>query len=84
MVAALGIRLQPYMTTIVIAFMCQATRMGTVVLIPIVLHEVERLEPIWVGLVLLPGAIVITLLSPLSGRLSDRIGARGPVTGGSR
>ncbi len=72
-----------YGVGVTIAFLSQATRMGTIVLVPILLHEVERLEPIWVGLVLLPGAVLVTVLSPLSGRLSDRVGARLPVTGGT-
>lgn len=65
-----------------VAFFAQATRFGTVVLIPILLVEVEHLEPIWVGLVLLPGALLITLVSPLAGRWSDRVGARLPVSVG--
>ncbi len=72
-----------YRTTVTIAFLCQATRMGSVILVPILLHEVEQLAPIWVGLVLLPGAALVALFSRRSGRLCDRYGARLPVVGGS-
>lgn len=66
-----------------VAFLSNATRFGTVVLVPIVLTEVHHLAPIWIGVVLAPGAIAIAFISRRSGALADRIGPRAPVTVGT-
>ncbi|MBA2661739.1 MAG: MFS transporter [Bradymonadaceae bacterium] len=71
-----------FVTITAVAFLSNATRFGTIVLVPIFLIEVNGLAPVWVGLVLLPGALMIAAISPLSGKLSDRIGARRPVAAG--
>ena len=67
----------------VVAFLINATRFGTIVLVPIFLIEVNEVSPVTVGLVLLPGALFIALLSPSTGRLGDRVGARIPVAIGA-
>ncbi|MFU8802776.1 MAG: MFS transporter, partial [Bradymonadaceae bacterium] len=69
-----------FVTSAVVAFLSNATRFGTIVLVPIFLIEVNGLEPVWVGAVLLPGALLIALASPAAGRYADRVGARRPVT----
>ena len=72
-----------YVLSNVVAFLVNATRFGTIVLVPIFLIEVNEVAPITVGLVLLPGAIFIAVVSPLSGRFGDSVGARIPVTAGT-
>ncbi len=37
------------------------------------------LSPVAAGLVLTPGAVAMAILSPMAGRLSDRIGVRIPI-----
>jgi EmrB/QacA subfamily drug resistance transporter len=68
-----------YMATTFIAFLTNATRFGTIVLVPIFLTEVNGLEPIWIGVVLFPGALAIAVLSTRSGKLADKVGPRLPV-----
>lgn len=52
------------------------TLLGTVILLPIYLQNVLRLEPLTTGLILLPGGLLMGLLGPVVGRLYDRLGAR--------
>jgi MFS family permease len=51
-------------------------------MVPLLLVEVNGLTPASAGLVLTPGALAVAILSPISGRLSDRIGVRLPVLAG--
>ncbi len=68
-----------FLATAALAFVSNATRFGTVVLVPIFLIEINNISPMGVGFVLLPGAMLIALISPYAGKLGDRIGARLPV-----
>lgn len=72
-----------YLAVSFVAFVSNATRFGTIVLVPILLTEVDHLAPMKVGLVLLPGAISVAVLSRYSGKLADRFGPRVPVALGS-
>lgn len=72
-------RINAYRMSLLVAFLAQATRFGTVVLIPILLLNVHQLTPIQVGFCLCPGAICIAILSPQMGAWSDRIGTIIPV-----
>ncbi|MFV0451152.1 MAG: MDR family MFS transporter [Propioniciclava sp.] len=49
---------------------------GTIIMLPLVLQRSFGLEPIQVGLMLLPGGIAMGLLGPVVGRLYDRVGPR--------
>ena len=44
--------------------------------IPMYIQNVRHLSPLDSGLVLLPGALILGVMSPISGRLFDRYGAR--------
>jgi MFS transporter, DHA2 family, metal-tetracycline-proton antiporter len=52
------------------------------IFIPLLVVEVNGLVPVEAGLVLTPAAIAFAALSPLTGRLSDRLGVRLPVLSG--
>lgn len=49
---------------------------GTIIMLPLLLQRAYGLEPLQVGLMMLPGGIAMGLLSPVVGRIFDRFGAR--------
>jgi MFS transporter, DHA2 family, lincomycin resistance protein len=53
-----------------------AVLLGAIVLLPIYMQNVQRLEPLATGLLLLPGGLLMGLLGPVVGRLYDRFDAR--------
>jgi len=55
---------------------------GVLVLVPFYLEQVQNLQPRQVGLYLVILPIMMFVIAPLSGRLSDRIGFRILTTGG--
>jgi DHA2 family lincomycin resistance protein-like MFS transporter len=54
-----------------------------IVLLPIYLQNVLLLAPLYTGLLLLPGGLLMGLLGPVVGRLYDRFGARVPLVPGT-
>lgn len=55
---------------------------GTQTLIPLFVQNVLQLSALKAGLILLPGAVLMGLASPLAGTLFDRFGIRGLSIGG--
>lgn len=53
---------------------------GTIIMLPLLLQRSYGLEPIQVGLMMLPGGIAMGVLGPIVGRLYDRVGPRTLVT----
>lgn len=53
-----------------------ASLFGAVIVLPLYLQGVLNLEPVTVGLMLLPGGLLMGLLSQVVGRLYDRVGPR--------
>lgn len=49
---------------------------GTVILLPIYMQRVLGIEPLSVGIALLPGGLLMGLLGPVVGRLYDKVGPR--------
>ncbi|KYD31549.1 DHA2 family efflux MFS transporter permease subunit [Parageobacillus toebii] len=49
---------------------------AAMVLLPVYLQNLRGFTPLEAGLLLLPGAIVMAIMSPISGWIFDRIGAR--------
>ncbi|WP_342372317.1 MDR family MFS transporter [Propioniciclava soli] len=49
---------------------------GSVIMLPLLLQRSFGLEPIQVGLMMLPGGIMMGLIGPIAGRLYDRFGPR--------
>jgi len=56
---------------------------GSIIATPLVLQQVLHLEPLTVGLLLLPGGLLMGLLGPVVGRLYDRVGPRMLVVPGA-
>ncbi|WP_367130173.1 DHA2 family efflux MFS transporter permease subunit [Saccharothrix sp. HUAS TT1] len=50
--------------------------LGVVTILPIYMQNVIALDPLATGLLLLPGGLLMGLLSPFVGRLYDRVGPR--------
>ena len=55
---------------------------GAVFLLPIFLMQVQGREPLEVGLMMMPGSIVMALSSPVAGWLTDIYGGRWPALAG--
>lgn len=72
-----------FVAGMVVAALTNATRFGTVVLVPILMVEVEGTSAIVVGAVLFPGALCIAFVSPRAGRWADQVGARRPALVGT-
>jgi MFS transporter, DHA2 family, lincomycin resistance protein len=60
-----------------------AMLLGTIVLLPIYLQGVLGLETFTIGLLLLPGGLLMGLLGPVVGRLYDRFGPRALLVPGT-
>ena len=72
-----------FVSSLVIVSLTNATRFGTIVLVPILLIDVDHTSALIVAAVLFPGALCIAVFSQPAGRWADRIGARKPVLLGS-
>lgn len=65
-----------YMGVLLVGFLLNATRLGIIVLVPMLLSDVNRTRPLNIGMVVFPGALAIALVSRFAGKLSDQRGAR--------
>ena len=68
-----------FLAAAVTGFFMMFANVGSYVLVPLLLSEVNGLSATGIGLVLAPGALVVAVLSPVAGRLSDRFGPRALV-----
>lgn len=68
-----------YVAALLVGFFAMFANLAALVFVPLLVIEVNGLAPGTVGLVLTPGAVALALLSPLTGRLSDRVGVRQPI-----
>lgn len=62
--------------TTVISMIINMAMMGAMILLPIYLQNIRGYTALQSGLLMLPGAIVMGIMSPISGKLFDKIGAR--------
>jgi MFS transporter, DHA2 family, lincomycin resistance protein len=71
--------------TFAISMMCASmiALFGTIIVLPIYMQNVLLLAPISVGLILLPGGLLMGLLGPVVGRLYDRFNPKVLVIPGS-
>jgi DHA2 family metal-tetracycline-proton antiporter-like MFS transporter len=71
-----------YVAAVVVGYFSMLVNVSCLVSVPLLVSQVNGLSPAATGLVLAPGAIALAILSPLAGRLSDRIGFKTPVYAG--
>ncbi|NRF93518.1 DHA2 family efflux MFS transporter permease subunit [Paenibacillus frigoriresistens] len=62
--------------TTIIGASINLTMFGGMILLPIYLQNIRGFTPLQSGLLMLPGALLMGVMSPISGALFDRIGAR--------
>ncbi|WP_044476802.1 DHA2 family efflux MFS transporter permease subunit [Oceanobacillus massiliensis] len=62
--------------TTIINVVVTMSMFAAMILIPIYLQNIRGFSPLESGLLLLPGAIISAFMSPITGKLFDRIGAR--------
>jgi EmrB/QacA subfamily drug resistance transporter len=62
--------------TTIISMIVNMAMFGAMILLPIYLQNIRGYTALDSGLLLLPGAIVMGIMSPISGALFDKIGAR--------
>jgi DHA2 family lincomycin resistance protein-like MFS transporter len=72
-----------FATAIGVMAIAMAVLFGTIIALPLILQQVLHAEPLFVGLLLLPGALLTGLLGPVVGRLYDRVGPRWLMVPGS-
>jgi MFS transporter, DHA2 family, metal-tetracycline-proton antiporter len=71
-----------YVAAVLVGFFSNLANLSALVFVPLLVVEVNGLSPGAAGLVLTPGAAALAILSPLTGRLSDRVGVRPPIVAG--
>ena len=72
-------RNKAFLAAAVTGFFMMFANVGSYVLVPLMISEVNGLSATGIGLVLAPGAVLVAVLSPVAGRLSDRFGPRALV-----
>jgi MFS transporter, DHA2 family, metal-tetracycline-proton antiporter len=71
-----------YVMAVLVGFLAMLANLSALVLTPLLLIGEDGLSAGAAGLALTPGAVAQALLSPLSGRLSDKVGVRVPIIAG--
>ena len=71
-----------YRLNIIISFVLTAGMYGAIMLLPIYLQNIREMTPMESGMVLLPGAIVMAVMSPITGRMFDKYGSKRLATSG--
>ncbi|MCI2423752.1 MFS transporter [Saccharopolyspora sp. K220] len=65
-----------YRTAVVVVFLAMIVNLGGLVFVPLLLVDINGLGPGAGALVMIPAGVAVAVLSPLIGRLADRIGTR--------
>lgn len=65
-----------YRIAVLVTFLAMAVNLGGLVFVPLLLVDVNGLAPGTGALVMVPAGISVAVLSPLIGRIADRIGTR--------
>jgi MFS family permease len=65
-----------YRAAVVVAVLAMTVNLGALVFVPLLVVDVNGLAPGAGALVMIPAGIAVAALSPLIGRLADRIGTR--------
>lgn len=69
--------------SVVIVMIAMATMLGTVMVMPIFMQNGMGLNTLTIGLALLPGGIIQGIVSPIVGRIYDKVGPRPIVIPGA-
>ncbi|MEX5299855.1 MDR family MFS transporter [Kocuria sp. CPCC 205292] len=69
--------------SVVVVMIAMATMLGTVMVLPIYLQNGLGISVLTVGLILLPGGLIQGIVSPVVGRIYDRVGPRPIVIPGA-
>jgi DHA2 family lincomycin resistance protein-like MFS transporter len=67
---------RPFVVSVVLVVLSMMSLFGVLILLPLYLQDVLRVDPFVTGLTVLPGGLVMGLLGPVIGRLYDKLGAR--------
>lgn len=65
-----------YALTVFIGMVVMVSMIGVELLLPLYMQNARGYTPLQSGLLLLPGAVVMGIMSPITGRIFDKIGAR--------
>lgn len=65
-----------YRLNLMISFIITAGLYGAIILLPIYFQIIRGLSPMQSGMILLPGALIIAVMSPITGRLFDKYGGK--------
>jgi DHA2 family metal-tetracycline-proton antiporter-like MFS transporter len=71
-----------YRVAVAVAFLAMIVNLGGLVLVPLLVVDVNGLTPGTGALVMVPAGVAVAVLSPMIGRLADRIGTRALVLTG--
>ncbi len=63
-----------YTLSVVMMGIAMMALFGVIILLPLFLQNVIKLDPLQIGMMLLPGSLIMGLLGPVVGRLYDRWG----------
>lgn len=69
--------------SLLITLLAMVSLFGMILVLPLYLQQVRGLNTLHTGLLLLPGGVVMAVLSPITGRLYDRYGPRGLMLTGT-
>ncbi|GAA1808842.1 MDR family MFS transporter [Nesterenkonia flava] len=72
-----------YTRALIMMLLMMVTLFGALIMLPMFLLRVIGLEELQVGLLMLPGGLLMALLAPFVGRLYDRVGPKPLVIPGS-
>jgi MFS transporter, DHA2 family, metal-tetracycline-proton antiporter len=71
-----------YVAAVMVGFFSMLVNLSALIFVPLLVVEENGLSAGVTGLILTPGAAAMAILSPLTGRLSDRVGVRLPIVTG--
>lgn len=66
-----------YTVAVLISLMVNMSLYSGMILLPVYVQNILHFTPVQSGLLLLPGSIIMGIMSPITGRLFDKFGARG-------